>query len=243
MKYEKVSLIDNYKISSEFYEMSFKWEDGAKPGQFFMISERDPGETLLKRPISIHGFKDGIVKILYRVAGKGTKKLSNLKKNEEINVLGPLGNGFNTEFKDKNIAIVCGGIGMAPMAYLAQELKENNLHIYLGFKDEVFIPEAFKAFEDNIHIATETGKIGSKGFVTDILDVKNYDVVYTCGPEIMMKKIALMCRENGVKCFVSLEGYMGCGVGACLSCVCDTKYGKKKICKEGPVFEGDEVWI
>ena len=242
MKYERVSILNNFKISSEFYELSFRWYDYLKPGQFFMISEINPRETLLKRPISIHGYEDGVVKLLYRIVGKGTKNISNLKQDEDINVLGPLGNGFNTDYKEKNIAIVCGGIGMAPMAFLSQKLYiDNTLHIYLGFKDEVFISEAFSPF--NVFITSESGNTGVKGFVTDILDVKKYDIVYICGPEIMMKKVAFMCREYGVKCFVSLESYMACGVGACLACVCDTKYGKKKICKEGPVFDGDEVWI
>jgi len=244
MKYEKVSIIDNHKILSEFYELSFKWNEELKPGQFFMISEINPGETLLKRPISIHGYENGFVKLLYRVAGKGTKKISNLKRNDDINVLGALGNGFNTQYKGKNIAIVCGGIGMAPMAFLSQKLYlDNNVDIYLGFKDEVFIPDVFNSFSKDIFISTETGSIGTKGFVTDILDVKKYDIIYTCGPEIMMKKVAIMCRKDYVKCFVSLESYMACGVGACLACVCDTKYGKKKVCSDGPVFDGDEIWI
>ncbi len=240
MKYEKVAIVNNYKKTEEFYELSFKWEEEVKPGQFFMISKVNFGELMLKRPISVYNYKDGIVKMLYRVVGKGTKLFSCLKKDDEICVLGALGNGFNTDYKGKNIAIVCGGIGIAPMVYLSQKLCENNLHIYVGYKDEVFIPECFK---DNIHIATESGKEGHKGFVTDILDVKKYDVVYTCGPEIMMQKVVKMCNENKVKSYASLEKYMACGMGACLTCVCDTKHGKKRVCLDGPVFEGDTLWI
>lgn len=242
MKYKNVNIINNLKVSNEFYELSFYWDEDVKPGQFFMIKPAIC-DIFLKRPISVYNYKDGIVSMLYRISGKGTAILAKLKQDDELNVLGPLGNGFNTEYKGKNIALVCGGIGIAPMVYLAESLRSNNnIDIYVGFKDEVFIPDSFKDFKDKIYIATESGKEGFRGFVTDIFDPQ-YDIVYACGPDIMMKKVASMCKENNIKCFVSLESHMACGLGACLTCVCDTKYGKKRVCREGPVFNGDELWI
>jgi len=154
-----------------------------------------------------------------------------LKQDDEIKLEGPYGNGFpNVEGK---IALVGGGMGVAPLYYTAKNIK--NADVYMGFREEVILEEEFKKYSNEVHIA-----LGNK-LVTDILDVEKYDYILTCGPEKMMEKIVKMAKGTNTKVYVSIENKMACGVGACLVCTCKTIDGNKKTCKDGPVFLGEEV--
>lgn len=216
----------------------------AKAGQFVQVKIAD--EFTLRRPLGIASAKNGVVKIFYRLIGHGTKFLSTKKAGEHLNILGALGNGFNTEV-DGRILLVGGGMGIAPLLSVAEKIPA--VDILMGGKNagEVafWIPE-FKNEVGKIYITTDDGSKGSKGFATtllpEVLEYDNYAAIYTCGPEIMMRGVAQIAAENNLQCYVSFERRMACGLGACLSCSIDTSNGRKKVCKDGPVFNAYEVF-
>lgn len=236
---KKAEIYKNYKITDGIYRMVIKGAFDGKPGQFYMIRGWDR-EPVLWRPISINMIKDNEIWFLYKVFGVGTNILKDLKPGDSIEINGPLGNGFNIEAKGRT-AVVSGGIGLAPMEYLITKLNKENTDIYIGFKDNTFLIDEIKDMVNNVFASTENGSSGHKGYVTDILKLKEYDIIYCCGPEIMMNKVIKMAAEENKKLYVSLEKRMACGVGACLGCAVWTKNGVKRACKEGPVFSGDEL--
>jgi len=237
------SIIKNKNIIEDIYEMQLEFENKEiNPGQFFMVKSLE-GSYLLPRPISVYDYDGKILKLLYKVVGKGTKIFSKLKTEEKVQVLGPLGNGFPLEDIQGRIAIVGGGIGIAPLNYLVKNLKGLYIDTYLGFKEEIYSLDSFEKFSENLLIATESGSYGEKGFVTDFVNWENYDTIITCGPEIMMNKIIKTGNEKSIKVYASLERRMACGIGACLGCSVKTKEGIKRACKEGPVFSGEELVI
>jgi len=240
MSYFKSKIISNEKIAHGIYKMVVEDNNEVRPGQFYMLKLN--GQTLLPRPISVCEKNNGTITFIYAVVGHGTKEYMNLKKGDYINLTGPLGNGFNVYENLGNVALVSGGIGIAPMLETAKKLKEYNnsskLDLYAGFRDDAYLINEINEFTDNIYISTDTGKYGHEGFVTDILNVDKYDTILCCGPEIMMKKVIDMCKEKNVRIYVSMEKHMACGVGACLVCTCKTKDGHKRTCKDGPVFDG-----
>lgn len=238
--YTSAKVISNKEISKDIYKLVVENKSSIKPGQFYMLKLN--GETLLPRPISICEKNGDKLTFLYAVVGNGTKEFSRLKEDDQINLTGPLGNGFDLEKDYGKVALVSGGIGTAPMLELAKELrsKSNNkiIDLYCGFRDEVYLMDDLKPYVNEIKLSTNTGRYGHKGFITDILEVERYDTVLCCGPEIMMKKVIEMCKEKNVKIYVSMEKHMACGVGACLVCTCKTKEGNKRTCKDGPIFDG-----
>lgn len=238
--YVKGIIYSNIQISTNIYELKIKsgYIDG-RPGQFYMI--RGWGlDPFLPRPISICDISNGMMTFLYEVRGKGTHIISNLKKGDTLELLGPLGNGFNFNLKG-NIAIISGGIGIAPMIYLIKEL-QTNIDFYCGFRNEVYYIDKLKKYVNNVYISTENGSVGHKGFVTELFVPKKYDAVLTCGPIPMMKAVAEIC-EDKVPVYISMENRMACGVGACLGCTIETTSGMKRVCKDGPVFTGEEVFF
>ncbi len=237
----KTIVLENKQISKNAYRLSAEFKSEIKPGQFFMLKTTD-NSFLLPRPISINNVDGNIVSFLYRIEGQGTKKISSLCKNDEIQLFGPLGNGFDLEKLKGRVAIVGGGIGVAPLLYLSRILGKN-VDVYLGYKDSenAYISDEFKIVSRETIIVTEDGSIGEKGFVTDYIPYDDYDVVVTCGPEVMMKKLANICMNKKIKCYVSLERRMACGMGACLGCTVETRTGNKRVCKEGPVFDSEEL--
>ena len=243
MKYTRAKILSNKKIVDGIYEMVVAEDSKVKPGQFYMLKHQ--GGTLLPRPIGISESKDGKVTFVYATVGKGTKEFANLKENDYIELTGPLGNGFDVDKKYGNVALVSGGIGIAPMVMLARELRKRNkgmkLDLYAGFRDEIYLTNEMCEYINEGYVSTNTGKYGHHGFITDILKVDEYDTVLCCGPEVMMKKVVEMCKMHGVQVFVSMEKHMACGVGACLVCTCKTKDGNKRTCKDGPVFDGNYV--
>ncbi|MCR1949518.1 MULTISPECIES: dihydroorotate dehydrogenase electron transfer subunit [unclassified Clostridium] len=238
--YSKSKVISNEKIVDGIYKMVVEDNNEVKPGQFYMLKLN--GQTLLPRPISVCEKNEGTITFLYAVVGNGTREYTNLEKGEYINLTGPLGNGFNVYEKLGKVALVSGGIGTAPMLEVAKKIKENKnsskLDLYAGFREDIYLIDEIKSYVDKAYVSTNSGKHGHKGFVTDILNVEDYDTVFCCGPEIMMKKVIDMCKEKNVKAYVSMEKHMACGVGACLVCTCKTKDGNKRTCKDGPVFDG-----
>lgn len=219
----------------------------AKAGQFVQLRITGGG-LLLRRPVGIAeaDAKKDTVAFIYRVVGKGTEAMSKLKANDRINILGPLGHGFDTTAKTP--LIVGGGMGLSPLLFYAAVMQKN-ADVLMGGKtaSELFWRDLFAPNVQEIFCTTDDGSFGTKGFPTTLLPKllakKSYDLIAVCGPEIMMKGIAKIAKEHGIRCQVSLEKRMGCGLGACLSCSIDTTSGqRKKVCKDGPVFEAEEVF-
>ena len=220
----------------------------AKPGQFISVYSHD-GSRLLPRPISIceADLDEGRLRIVYRIAGKGTKEFSEYVSGDPIDIMGPLGNGFPLE--GENVFLIGGGIGVPPMLEMAKQL-DCEKQIVLGYRDqELFLRDEFEAYGE-VFVATEDGSAGTKGNVLDAIRENNLtaDVMYACGPTPMLRAIKQYAEENSIKCYISLEEKMACGIGACLACVCKSKdtdhhtnVHNKRICKDGPVFLAGEV--
>ena len=238
IKYICANIAENYKVCNGIYKMVIEDNSPVKAGQFYMLK---PKAALLGRPISVSEVEDGRVTFIYATVGKGTEEFSKLKVGENIEVVGPLGNGFDIRDYGK-VALVGGGIGIAPLLQLAKNLRkrDNNMvmDLYAGFRDDVYLVDQFKEYVNSSYIATNSGRVGTKGFVTDILEIEKYDTVLCCGPEVMMKAVVDICKKYNKQVYVSMEKHMACGVGACLVCTCKTKDGNKRTCKDGPVFDG-----
>ncbi|SHI35610.1 dihydroorotate dehydrogenase electron transfer subunit [Dethiosulfatibacter aminovorans DSM 17477] len=240
MKTSLSRIIENIKVAEGIYKMTLDVDTKPVPGQFYMVKGLN-GDYLLPRPISVHDYYDGKLVLLYRISGHGTDMMSRMKEDTEVQVLGPLGNGFDLEAIKGKTAVIGGGIGTAPLYYLAKEMKKADMDIYLGFKDIVYSIEDFENTGHSVTVATEDGSVGTKGFVTDCVDYDKYRMVITCGPDIMMNKIIRTCVDHKIDIYASLEKRMACGVGACLGCVTETVNGNKRVCKDGPVFNGKEL--
>ncbi len=250
MKKETARVIDQNKIATDIYSMWIETEaaNSAKPGQFIDVYLNDDSK-LLPRPISICEVKENKLRIVYRVVGGGTKIMSTYQEGNDIDIIGPLGNGFT--MRDGKAILVGGGIGVPPMVELAKQLsdkigKENVISV-MGYRDELFLTEELEKYSEVV-IATEDGSTGTKGTVIDALNENGVsgDVMYACGPIPMLK--ALKDWAKDIECQVSLEERMACGIGACLACVCKTKdkdehsnVCNKRICKDGPVFDAEEI--
>lgn len=214
------------------------------PGQFVeVLVEGEPG-VMLRRPISVHDVDEAAdtMSLLIQVVGKGTRRLSQLAVGDRLNVVYPLGHGFSTELPAGSKALlVGGGAGIAPLLHLSKVLKASGVEntILLGGRTESLIPvrDEFLPF-GNLCLSTDDGSLGHKGLVVSHPAFEqSYDMIYTCGPSPMMKAVARSAAERGIRCEVSLENMMACGVGACLCCVTDTDQGHRCVCKEGPVFD------
>lgn len=238
--YRDAKVVSNEEITNNIYKLVVEDNSEIKAGQFYMLKLN--GATFLPRPISICEKDENKLTFLYAVVGNGTLEFTKLKENDEISLTGPLGNGFDLQKEYGKVALVAGGIGIAPMYELAKRLrnkdKDSVIDVYAGFRDDVYLIDELDQYANSVNVSTNTGSHGHKGFVTDILKVEEYDTVLCCGPEIMMKKVIDMCKEKNVKVYVSMEKHMACGVGACLVCTCKTKDGNKRTCKDGPVFDG-----
>ncbi|MEG0497030.1 MAG: dihydroorotate dehydrogenase electron transfer subunit [Carnobacterium sp.] len=238
--FESLKIVSHNEISTTIFEIKLEIAntDAIKPGQFYMIRGWEATDPFLPRPLSVAGVEDNLLTFLYEIKGKGTHLISKLKPEDTLDVLGPLGNGFTLE-NNKRIALISGGIGIAPMLYLLEELN-GEIDFYAGFRSDVYWTEKIEEQASNVFLSTEDGRFGHKGFCTDQFDPYKYDLVFTCGPVPMMKKVLSLC-EGIVPVQVSMESRMACGIGACLGCTVETSSGLKRVCKEGPVFEGKEV--
>jgi dihydroorotate dehydrogenase electron transfer subunit len=240
MKNSFAIIQENIELCKNIFKMTLAIDTEPKPGQFYMIKSLN-GDYLLPRPISVHDYYDGKLVLLYRISGHGTEMISKMTKGNELQLLGPLGNGFDLEEINGKTAIIGGGIGIAPLLYLLKKLDTKNIDVFLGFKDDVYTVTEFKNACSSVSVVTEDGSTEKKGFVTDFIDYEKYDTVITCGPDIMMEKIIKTCVEKNIEVYASLEKRMACGVGACLGCVTKTVEGNKRVCKDGPVFKGRDL--
>lgn len=223
----------------------------AQPGQFFMVRCGEGLEHMLRRPLSIHKIDNEKVAtrlaFLYRVVGKGTEWLSGRKTGEPLDLLGPLGKGFSIHPASKRLLLVAGGIGVAPIAFLAQQVVKDGLEakLLLGARTSgQLYPKEFLPPEIEIIIATEDGSAGKKGMITDLLpDFTSWaDQVFACGPVLMYRAMASSPKIfNKKPVQISLESRMGCGLGVCYACTVKTKTGLKQVCRDGPVFKLDEI--
>ena len=253
---QKAAVLSQRQTAPEIYDMWIETDlaGEAGPGQFICIYPKSES-TLLPRPISICQVNEQktAIRIVYRIAGKGTREFSSYKAGEEIFILGPLGNGFPLEeAKGKKAFLMGGGIGVPPILELAKELDCEKKQIIAGYRDEqTFLREEFEK-NGELFISTEDGSVGVKGNVLDAVRTCGLeaDIIYACGPTPMLRAIKQYAEEKGVTCYISLEERMACGIGACLGCVCKTKekdahsnVNNKRICKDGPVFLSTEVEI
>lgn len=236
-----MKITDNKKIAEKTYFMSLEGDTSAitKPGQFINIKLDG---FFLRRPISVCDCENGKLSIIYKVVGNGTKEMSELPIGAELDILSGLGNGYDTSKSGDCPVLIGGGVGVPPMYLLCKKLvsEGKKATVILGFNSEkeVFGVDEFKATGAEVYVTTVDGSVGTKGFVTDVLKNLDYTYFYTCGPMPMFKAIESIAKTSGQ---YSFEERMGCGFGACMGCTCKTKYGNKRICKDGPVLEREKI--
>ena len=234
------NIIENKKIAKDVYKMKLEGDTSkiTAAGQF--VNVKLDGK-FLRRPISVCDCGENLLTLIYKVVGEGTEQMSEMESGGELDILTGLGNGYDIS-KSKKPLLIGGGVGVPPLYYLAKKLIENGQKpsVILGFntEDEVFLEEDFKALGCEVFVTTVDGSRGIKGFVTDAMENADYDYFYTCGPMPMFRAIEKSAKTSGQ---FSFEERMGCGFGACMGCSCKTKNGYKRICKDGPVLEREEI--
>lgn len=251
-KLEDAPILEQQKVGPRHYKLTLSSEyiaQNAHPGQFVEIKVGNGTTPLLRRPLSIHRVIGKNIEILYEAVGPGTELLSQRKKGEKLNVLGPLGSGFKIDCDE--IILVAGGLGVAPLRFLADEAVKlgKKVHALLGAgTKECLLCEAdLLPISENVKVTTDDGSYGEKGLVTDTLKSllstfnSQLSAIYSCGPRAMLAEVARVAREHDIPCQVSLEAYMACGIGACLGCAVETRNGYKMACKDGPVFNAEEI--
>ncbi len=248
-------IIKNELMASDIFEMTLKTDKlpaDVKAGQFANVKVPNRTDLILRRPFGIYSanFDDNTIKLGYALRGQGTKALSELPAGTKVQVLLPLGNGFPAVEEGKKVLLVGGGIGVLPLLSVAETYKNNVISSCIGFKDaslQMKVDE-FKALSQEFVLASDDGSIGEKGYVAQVLakyiDQINPDVIFACGPEIMLKGLGEFAQKYTT--YVSLEQRMGCGIGACLVCSCKTKKDGEehyaRVCADGPVFKFEEVF-
>jgi len=240
-------VVSNREIKREIFLLKVrdnKIAANVVPGQFVHIRIGNSFSPLLRRPFSIHDVGGDTFAILYKIRGKGTFLLSKYKPGDQLDIIGPLGKGFDVKKYDK-IAIVAGGMGVAPFYFLAKKLKAKELTILLGAATEeelVHVDEFSKL--GKLKITTEDGSLGTKGMVSELLrEIRGSDLVVACGPTPMLEVVKSFTAKYDISCQLSLEGRMACGLGVCLGCAVKSANGYKYVCKDGPVFWSSEVDI
>lgn len=249
-----VEVKSNQRVGNDYYLLKIRALEltgSIFPGQFVHLKiGRDnlSFDPLLRRPFSIHDLSDEKdIYLLYRVVGKGTRILTDYKTGDKLDLLGPLGQGFKLDFVSRKILIIGGGMGIAPLYFLAKRLaKQNLLKVLIGGKNkeemEYFIAR-FRQADIEFAVATMDGSAGFQGTVVDLWQKDNTqpDYLFACGPEAMLREVQVIAQKKGIPGQVSLEERMACGIGVCLSCVHKTNKGNQRVCKEGPVFSLEEV--
>ena len=240
MKQQILKITENIRVAENVYKMVLEDPEleEMKPGQFVNI--RLDG-LYLRRPISVCESEAGSLTIIYKVVGKGTEQMSRMKEREKLDVLTGLGNGYDLSKAGDRPLLLGGGVGVPPLVMLARKLRGQGKDVtaVLGFNtmEEVFGQAAFEIMGVNTIVTTADGTFGTKGFVTDAMP-EDYSYFYTCGPEPMLKAVYRKTKTSGQ---FSFEERMGCGFGACMGCSCKTITGNKRICREGPVLEKEEI--
>lgn len=250
---ERAIVASQEEIALDIYSIwiETKVAETAKPGQFVALYCND-GSRMLPRPISICEIdkKKGQLRLVYRVVGKGTDEFSKYHAGAEVEIMGPLGNGFPLEkAQGKKAILIGGGIGIPPMVELGKQLDAEQKMMVAGYRDQLFLDYELKGCGE-FYPATEDGSVGVKGTVIDAIKENKLeaDVIFACGPTPMLRAIKEYAKEHNIEAWISMEEKMACGIGACLACVCKTKEKDKhtnvnntRICKEGPVFNAEEV--
>lgn len=260
-------ITSNKKISPTSWEMKLTCPEivqEAKPGQFVMVRIGNDIDAFLRRPLSIHDIKNSSsLELLYKVVGRGTEIMRGLKKGDNIDILGPLGKGFEISNAPESAILIAGGIGVAPLGFLLRSLrkrglKKENIYFLYGAKtrSEILFLSLIKDLGAKILIATEDGSLGKKGMINGQLEKllktltkkKNETSIFASGPNNMLKVVSSIAEEFSIPCQISLEANMACGFGVCLGCAVKIKNNDngsryKMVCKDGPVFEaGEIVW-
>jgi dihydroorotate dehydrogenase electron transfer subunit len=245
---KNLKVISNKKLSDNYFLLELvdnKNFSNIKAGQFANLDIPDDKQIYLRRPFSIHDVNGNKISFLIKIIGKGTGSLAQIKTGKEISVMFPLGNGFELISKGKAL-LIGGGCGVAPLLLLAKQLKAKGVDntVILGgrTKDDIVQVKEFKKYS-NVKITTDNGSLGKKGFVTDLMkETADFSQIYTCGPEVMMRNVNKLAKEINIPVQASLESMMGCGIGACLCCVTETKKeGHLCVCKDGPVFNAERL--
>ncbi len=241
MKQNLYTVNENVSVAPGVYMMELKGDSSAvtAPGQFINIKLDG---FYLRRPISVFDYGEDFIKIIYKVVGKGTENMSAMKKGMILDVLTGLGNGYDTSKSGERPLLIGGGVGIPPLYNLCRKLKSEGkkVSVILGFntKKEIFCFDSFTDIGADVLVTTVDGSAGIKGFVTNAMPEIEYTYFYTCGPEAMLRAVY---KESATSGQFSFEERMGCGFGACMGCSCKTKYGSKRICKDGPVLEKEEI--
>ena len=241
MKQGIYTILENVKLTDTVMRMSLLGDtsDITASGQFINIKLEG---KYLRRPISICDYDDEKIVIVYKIVGVGTEQMAELSVGDKLDVLVGLGNGYNTDKSGEKPLLIGGGVGIPPLYNLCKKLIANGVTptVILGFNtaDEIFLKEDFEKLGVKTIITTVDGSFGVKGYVTDAMKNIDYTYFYTCGPMPMFKAIEATAVTSGQ---YSFEERMGCGFGACMGCSCKTKYGNKRICKDGPVLEREEI--
>ena len=254
MKYrEKAVVTEQREIAQDIYSLWLHAEEIAKearPGQFVSVYCQDESR-ILPRPISICEIdkESGRIRLVYRVAGEGTKEFSGYDSGDTLEIVGPLGNGFPLDRGYEKVFLIGGGIGVPPMVELAKQLPGKKI-VISGYRGgELFLKEELSRNAE-LYVATEDGSTGTKGNVLDAIRENHLtaDAIFACGPTPMLKALKAYAQEQGIDCYLSLEERMACGIGACLACVCKsmdidehTNVKNKRVCKDGPVFAAEEI--
>lgn len=245
MKQMNLTILSNENIAQDIYRMVLATGEPVveRPGQFINIKLDG---FYLRRPISISDWTDETLTIIYKVVGAGTEVMKDMAAGQVLDVLLPLGNGFDISQSGARPLLVGGGVGVPPMYGVAKELMAAGIKpvVVMGFNEanQVFLADEFEKLGAEVYIATADGSVGTKGFVTDVVRDLEFTSIYTCGPEPMLRALD-ECAPEEVPGWFSFEERMGCGFGACMGCSCKTKYGNKRICKDGPILErGEIIW-
>lgn len=265
-------ILSNKRLSDKYYKMELscpELNEEIKPGQFLMMKVKEGYEPLLRRPFSFHRTKysEGLTsfEILYKVVGQGTRIMADMQNGEKIDIIAPLGNGFSLTPDIRAAVIVAGGIGIAPLFFLAKEIikcyqdKTKVFFFYGGEnKKDIVDVDCIRDISSEVRICTEDGSMGSKMIVTELLEEylkerkmdkqdKKSTIIFSCGPREMLKSVSMIAKKYDIPCQVSLEAYMACGFGACLGCAVkvlsddDSGIAHERVCKEGPIFNSERI--
>jgi NAD(P)H-flavin reductase len=249
---KRETLLCKDRVKDNIYLLQFSFTPVVLAGQFFMI-KKEHSSVFLARPISVFNYQNNVVSFLIDGRGEGTEEIISMNVGDSAELIGPLGNSFD-DFLPKSpckIALVAGGVGIAPLLFFLNSNCNGEFDFYAGFKNGAKnIKKMFDvlACKNNLVVACEDESFEDgalnvvKGRITDFFDPQKYSAVFTCGPFLMMEKVAALCRAKNVPCIVSMEKKMACGVGACLGCSIKTKSGNKRCCADGPVFDAKDIF-
>ncbi len=254
MVHTKAKVLSKEEVVDNIFKLRFFCPEIASsvaPGQFVHVECGKDKSFILRRPFSVHRqINKDVFEILFQVVGKGTSSLAEMEIGCRLSVIGPLGNGFEVSNDCKSNLLIAGGIGVAPLVFLAEKLlsAEIDFDMLIGcINCKKVIPfELQNNIRDRVYYATDDGSLGFEGTTADLLleylrQNGKPSKIFACGPEPMLKRVALIAGQNEISCFLSLEERMACGVGACLSCVCKTKSGYKRVCADGPIFNASDI--